>query len=201
MIRNEKKYLIIIVILIAVNLFLFSGISPLHSIYNMQYDEWIFYLIGKGMVNGKVPYLDLADHKGPYLFYLFALMNLMPSNHLGLFIVSTIIYAVIGIFVFKISCLILSARTARAYGTGELYEPLLALVALVVGLLITIFIRQNFFFCLPEAITLASLVHLLKITLLKNFDINGKIIINFSRILSILIAIVGIVLFIMRYTE
>ena len=122
MIRNEKKYLIIIVILIAVNLFLFSGISPLHSIYNMQYDEWIFYLIGKGMVNGKVPYLDLADHKGPYLFYLFALMNLMPSNHLGLFIVSTIIYAVIGIFVFKISCLILSARTARAYGTDELCE-------------------------------------------------------------------------------
>ncbi len=129
-IKNEKKYITIIVILIAVNLFLFSGISPLHSIYNMQYDEWIFYLIGKGMVNGKVPYLDLADHKGPYLFYLFALMNLMPTNHIGLFIVSTIIYAVIGIFVFKISCLILSARTARAYGLadetirmGELCEP------------------------------------------------------------------------------
>lgn len=129
-IQNKNKYILLIIILITINLFLFSGISPLHSIYNMQYDEWIFYLIGKGMVNGKVPYLDLADHKGPYLFYLFALMNLMPSNHLGLFIVSTIIYAVIGIFVFMISCLILGARTARAYGLadeairmGELCEP------------------------------------------------------------------------------
>ena len=119
-------------------------------------------------------------------------------ENVGLFAVHfTLFFTYFFLWVYMRQC----TRTARAYGTGELYEPLLALVALVVGLLITIFIRQNFFFCLPEAITLASLVHLLKITLLKNLDINGKIIINFSRILSILIAIVGIVLFIMRYTE
>lgn len=81
------------------------------------------------------------------------------------------------------------------------FELLLALITLAAGLLITIFIRQNFFFCLPEAITLACFIHLLKITLLKNLDISGKIIINFSRILSILIAIVGIALFVLRYVE
>lgn len=81
------------------------------------------------------------------------------------------------------------------------FELLLALITLVAGLLIIIFIRQNFFFCLPEAITFASLIHLSKMTLFKNFNISVRVIININRILLVFIAIIGIVLFVLRYVE
>lgn len=115
MIRIIKKFKIyfVIGILVIVNLLLFSGVSPLQSIYNMQYDEWLFYLIGKGMTEGRVPYIDLMDHKGPYLFYFFALVNLIPYKHIGFFIFSSIIYIFIAVFSYKISLLILGERKYR----------------------------------------------------------------------------------------
>ena len=138
MIKSANKNSILLAVLVTVNLFLFSGISPLHSIYNMQYDEWLFYLIGKGMVYGKVPYLDLMDHKGPYLFYLFGLMNLLPANHLGLFLISTIIYVFIAIFVYKIVYLIISMGELREPAPdcrGELREPVI--VSLIIHLFLS----------------------------------------------------------------
>lgn len=140
--RFNNHIIIVLVVLVTLNLLLFSGISPLHSIYNMQYDEWLFYLIGKGMVHGKVPYLELMDHKGPYLFYLFALMNILPTNHLGLFIVSTIAYVFIAIFVYKISDLILASCEPEC--RGELCEPehrdsnsVSVIVALIIHMLLS----------------------------------------------------------------
>lgn len=108
---NHKRNYLILTILVLLNLFLFSGVSPIHSIYNMQYDEWVYYLIGKGITKGLVPYVDLLDHKGPYLFFIFALANLINFKHIGLFVVESIVYVLIAIYSYKISYLILEKIT------------------------------------------------------------------------------------------
>ena len=46
--------------------------SPLYPNYNNS-DSPIFILIGKGIVEGKLCYVDLFDHKGPVMFFLEAL--------------------------------------------------------------------------------------------------------------------------------
>ena len=106
--KNNKTPYSLLIALTAISLFLFSSVSPLHSIMNMQYNEWLYYLIGKGMVNGLVPYVDLIDHKGPYLFYFFAIANLIQYHHIGLYLVATFFYSLITIFSYKISYLIIS---------------------------------------------------------------------------------------------
>ena len=118
--RIDNYIIIVLVIIVTINLFLFSSISPLNSIYNMQYDEWIFYLIGKGMVHGKIPYHDLMDHKGPYLFYLFALMNLFPRNHIGLFIVFGMFFSNLN-SILTIICVLVVSRCHPASGNMFIY--------------------------------------------------------------------------------
>lgn len=104
---SPQKPQIILLIVVAINLFLFSSVSPIHSIMNMQYNEWLYYLIGKGMTKGMVPYTELMDHKGPYLFFFFALANIIEFKHIGFYLVALVFYSLIALFSYKISYLIL----------------------------------------------------------------------------------------------
>ena len=99
---------IILFFVVALNLLLFSSVSPLHSIMNMQYNEWLYYLIGKGMTKGMVPYVDLLDHKGPYLFFFYALANVIEFKHISFYLVALVFYYLIALFSYKITYLILS---------------------------------------------------------------------------------------------
>ncbi len=107
-IRNTQVYLILLAF-VAINLLLFSSVSPLHSIMNMQYNEWLYYIIGKGIKYGKVPYVDLIDHKGIYLFFIYAIANMIEVNHIGLYIVAVAFYYLVALYSYKISYLLLSA--------------------------------------------------------------------------------------------
>ena len=102
---------IVLLIVVAVNLFLFSSVSPIHSIMNMQYNEWLYYLIGKGMTKGMVPYAELLDHKGPYLFFFFALANVIEFKHISFYLVALAFYYIIALFSYKITYLTLSLVT------------------------------------------------------------------------------------------
>ena len=62
-----KKYLIAAVATCFVMLLWSAYDSPLFPLYNSS-DSAIFMLIGKGITDGKIPYRDLFDHKGPFLF-------------------------------------------------------------------------------------------------------------------------------------
>ena len=107
--KNVKSPYLPLIVFIGINLFLFSSVSPLYSLMNMQYNEWLYYLIGKGMVNGKVPYLDLLDHKGPYLFYFFGIANIISYKHIGLYLITLVIYSLIAVFSYKITIHIFAA--------------------------------------------------------------------------------------------
>lgn len=67
-----KHITLILVSVFAGMLFCCAYTSPLFPYYNNS-DSAIFMLIGKGMAEGKLCYVDLFDHKGPILFFIQAL--------------------------------------------------------------------------------------------------------------------------------
>ena len=66
---DYKRWMLYLFILIAavIPLMVCSKCSPLYP-FNDWPDINIFFTMGKGLMNGYVPYLDLVDHKGPYLY-------------------------------------------------------------------------------------------------------------------------------------
>lgn len=69
---NIKQIILITACVFVSMLFCCAYTSPLYPYYNNS-DSAIFILIGKGMVEGKLCYVDLFDHKGPMLFFVQAL--------------------------------------------------------------------------------------------------------------------------------
>lgn len=66
------QFATMIIITMLMMLFCCAFTSPLYPHYNNS-DSPIFILIGKGITEGKLCYVDLFDHKGPVLFFLEAL--------------------------------------------------------------------------------------------------------------------------------
>ena len=52
--------------------------SPLYQTYGG--DSPFFQIIGLGITQGKVPYVDLFDHKGPVPFFMNALVVLLHGH-------------------------------------------------------------------------------------------------------------------------
>lgn len=77
----------------AVFLLLCSKSSPLFPL-NDWVDSNIYFTIGKGMMHGKVPYLDLYDQKGPVAFLLFGLASLVSgTSFLGVYLLEVIAFS------------------------------------------------------------------------------------------------------------
>ena len=93
-----------------VPLFLCSKCSPLYP-FNDWYDLNIFFTVGKGMVHGKVMYVDLMDHKGPYVYAVSALAYLLSRDDFtGMFFIE-----LISMFFF----LLYAWKTVRLYTKNE----------------------------------------------------------------------------------
>jgi hypothetical protein len=75
-------------------LFIASKSSPLYPI-NDWTDANTFFTVGKGMMNGKVPYLDLFEQKGPLLYLIYGLGYLIShTTFLGVFIFEVLSFSV-----------------------------------------------------------------------------------------------------------
>lgn len=86
--EDVKQFLIIVIFCIGV-LFCCSGASPL--INNVDYDSSVFFVVGRGMKHGLVPYRDLFDHKGLYLYALNCLAACISEyTSIGIFLVEII---------------------------------------------------------------------------------------------------------------
>lgn len=98
---NKKKILYCILISIT-SLLICTKSSPLYRI-NDWYDAQCFFTVGKSMINGKIPYLDLFEQKGPLLFLLYGIASLISNNSfIGVFILEIISYSVFLYYVSKI---------------------------------------------------------------------------------------------------
>ena len=91
---DNKKYKIFLFTYISILGFiicLFSTfVSPLYDYSGMDMD--VLLTIGRGWLNGKMPYRDLYDHKGFILHFLYLISALIKSNgYIGIFIIHTLI--------------------------------------------------------------------------------------------------------------
>lgn len=104
------EYGILSVIACLFLLFFSSTTSPVFNNNFGIVDSSVFMLIGKGMANGLVPYVDLFDHKGPVLFFLEALGWLIAPNGLGNFFIQWIWMTVNLILILKIAALFINKK-------------------------------------------------------------------------------------------
>lgn len=115
-IKNKKNFLYLFCLVSALlPLLVCSKSSPLYP-FNDWPDINIFYTMGRGMLHGQVPYVDLTDQKGPYIFALAGLACVLtPGSFLGYFLVEV---------------LSLTAFLAYSYKIIRLYTPKPAVWAL-----------------------------------------------------------------------
>lgn len=83
--------------------------SPYTSILNPYYgyDSAVFMVVGKGWSKGFVPYRDLFDHKGPFLYLMNALGFSIYDKKLGVLIIQTIFMTATLFLIYKIGRLYL----------------------------------------------------------------------------------------------
>jgi hypothetical protein len=94
-----RKWLDMLVCMLCAGVFLLllSKNSPLYPM-NDWVDVQCFFTVGKGILNGIVPYRDLYEQKGPVLYFLFALAALIDSHSfIGVYLLET---AAVGAFLY-----------------------------------------------------------------------------------------------------
>ena len=75
-----------------------SKSSPLYPM-NDWVDVQCFFTVGRGITQGKMPYLDLYEQKGPVLYLFFAAASLISGDSfLGVFILETVCF---GLFLYE----------------------------------------------------------------------------------------------------
>lgn len=103
-ILNNKKVQIFILFLLAFgSLLICTKNSPLYS-FNDWVDGHAFFTMGKGIFNGKIPYKDLFEQKGPLLYLIYGIGYLISHDtFIGIFILECLSYFVFLYYVFLIA--------------------------------------------------------------------------------------------------
>lgn len=104
-IKEYKEYIFLFIVVCALCLMVLYS-SPLYKGLP-DIDSSVFQVMGKGMLEHKIMYKELFDHKGPIVYIINALAYLISNNN-GLFIIETIIFYIGTIFVYKTSRIVLS---------------------------------------------------------------------------------------------
>ena len=111
---NSKKKTIKNLLICFLIAFVFLTIASKNSwLYKMNdwYDEDCFMTMGKGILHGLVPYRDLFEQKGPILFFIFALANLISSkSFIGIYFIELISFTLFLFYVKKLSNLFYSEK-------------------------------------------------------------------------------------------
>ncbi|MDU1905622.1 MAG: glycosyltransferase family 39 protein [Dysgonomonas sp.] len=106
-------YLVFFIFSILFLLVFSSSTSPLFNTYGG--DSAIFILGGKLFSEGKIPYLDFFDHKGPILILLETIgISLSSDDRTGIFILQVVNLTFTQIFIYKIARLFLSTVNSLA---------------------------------------------------------------------------------------
>lgn len=100
-----------------------SFLYPLNNGSDIQ----CFFTVGKGMMNGLVPYRDLVEQKGPLLYFLYGLASLVSSqSFFGVYLLEILSYAGFLFFSYKIFTLFFKPSVSSCF---YIAAPLMALVS------------------------------------------------------------------------
>lgn len=122
----KKRWLLIYSFITAALVLLFcSKSSPLYPM-NDWVDVQCFLTLGKGMLNGMVPYVDLYEQKGPVLYFIYAIVALFSNRSMfGQYLLEIITY---GLFLY------FSAKLAEIYlGNSKLLHLIVPVLAAIVA--------------------------------------------------------------------
>lgn len=122
----RKRCLLIYCFLTAALVLLFcSKSSPLYPM-NDWVDVQCFMTLGKGMLNGLVPYVDLYEQKGPVLYFIYAIVSVFSQKSMfGQYLLEIVTF---GLFLY------FSAKLAEIYlGKSKFLYPIAAVLAAVVA--------------------------------------------------------------------
>lgn len=104
--KMEEKSIVRYIFFLALSLtalYFCTESSPLYA-RNPWDDASIYFSMGKGIVQGYVPYQDMFDHKGPVVFFLFALGYLLtPGFFYGIYLLESLCFSGVLYFSFKIA--------------------------------------------------------------------------------------------------
>ena len=104
LINRKSSFCIINIVTSIVFLLLFSPYTtPLNPYYG--YDDNIFMIIGQGINKGYIPYKDLFDHKGPMLYFIYAIADLIMHGKMGLLILQFVNLYIINYCIYRIALL------------------------------------------------------------------------------------------------
>lgn len=97
--------------------------SPLYMVYGG--DCPFFEIIGMGILQGKVPYVDLFDHKGPLIFFVDALGFSFGLGKTGLWLLQVVWMTFTLIFFYKLATVFTASKRNAFFGV------LLAMIPLI----------------------------------------------------------------------
>lgn len=100
--KRINKYLIFAFLIAFVTLLLTSKNSFLY-VFNNWVDANTFFTLGKSMFNGVVPYKDLFEQKGPFLYLIYGIGYLISNRSFhGVFILEVISFTIFLYYIHKI---------------------------------------------------------------------------------------------------
>ena len=93
--RKDGWYLLALAaVTVAWLLFFFESTSPLYPYYH-GLDSSFFMMTGRMVADGKVPYLDFFDMKGPIIFFIEGLGQWLMDGKMGIFIIQNLFFLAI----------------------------------------------------------------------------------------------------------
>lgn len=96
----KKHELFFLILLFNIGFFFVSYMNPIFN-FPCKGDTNIYINVAKEMLNGAVLYRDVFDHKGPFIFFLYLIPNLIQNVNIGLFLIDMVLFNVIAYFNLK----------------------------------------------------------------------------------------------------
>ena len=95
-----KKYALLFVLALITVLAFSTTTSPIYS-GQEGFDSAIFKTMGLAVLEGKTPYVDIFDHKGPVLYFINALGQAIIPGSLGIFILQILSLFAAFVFIYQ----------------------------------------------------------------------------------------------------
>ena len=131
------KYQCIMFIGFSFVLMLFCTKSSPLFVFNDWYDANVYFTMGKGMMNGYVPYVDLIDNKGPLLYFIYGVAWLFDhTGFWGVYLFQSLFLAISIIFMYRLALLFITNK----------HIAFLVAVCSPIPMLIELFYAENYDF-------------------------------------------------------
>lgn len=103
-----NKYFVLLFLPISVGFLLLYSYSTSPLYINDAVDSAVFKTMGLAILQGKIPYVDIFDHKGPIIYFIQALGQWLIPGRVGIFCLQVIALFVTLLYLFKTSKLFLN---------------------------------------------------------------------------------------------